>query len=231
MNDIYAINAAKTEFREAYNTGDVDRLLSVLADGFADLSAGFLSFFGDEAKSVFLKRPAADPEAKAQEFEAAALPHLNDLFRTATRLVGSSTEAEDIVQETYLLAWKSFDRFEPGTNCRAWLFTIMFNAVHHYRRSWFDRRVTGETAEVLEETLSSDVLSALKGIPPEFRAVVLLADVQEFSYKEIAQILRVPMGTVMSRLSRGRALLRATLSDVARSYGLQKAAQEGTRGA
>jgi len=183
---------------------------------------------------VFLKRPAADPEAKAQEFGAAALPHLNDLFRTATRLVGSSTEAEDIVQETYLLAWKSFERFEPGTNCRAWLFTIMFNASRHYRRRWFDRRVTGETAEVLEETLSytppvpeeltdQDVLSALDGVPPEFRAVVLLADVQEFSYKEIAQILRVPMGTVMSRLSRGRALLRAALCDVARSYGIQKA--------
>ena len=191
---------------------------------------------------VFLKRPAADPEAKAQEFEAAALPHLNDLFRTATRLLGNSTEAEDIVQETYLLAWKSFDQFEPGTNCRAWLFTIMFNAVRHYRRRCFDRRVTGETAQILEETVrytppvpeeltDQDVLSALDGIPPEFRAVVLLADVQEFSYKEIAQILRVPMGTVMSRLSRGRALLRATLSDVARSYGLQKAAQEGTRGA
>jgi len=183
---------------------------------------------------VFLKRPAADQEAKAQEFEAAALPHLNDLFRTATRLLGNSTEAEDIVQETYLLAWKWFDRFELGTNCRAWLFTIMFNAVRHYRRRWFDRRVTGETAEVLEETLSytplvpeelsdQDVLSALDGIPPEFRAVVLLADVQEFSYKEIAEILRVPMGTVMSRLSRGRQLLRIALGELARSYGLKKA--------
>ena len=189
---------------------------------------------------VFLKRPAADPEAKAQEFEAAALPHLNDLFRVATRLLGNSTEAEDIVQETYLLAWKWFDRFELGTNCRAWLFTIMFNAVRHYRRSWFDRRVTGETAEVLEETLSytppvpeelrdQDVLSALDGIPPEFRAVVLLADVQEFSYKEIAEILRVPMGTVMSRLSRGRQLLRIALGELARSYGLKKAFSDTPR--
>ena len=178
---------------------------------------------------VFLKRTGADPEAKAQEFEAAALPHLNDLFRTATRLLGNSIEAEDIVQETYLLAWKWFDRFELGTNCRAWLFTIMFNAVRHYRRRCFDRRVTGETAEVLEETLSSDVLSALKGIPPEFRAVVLLADVQEFSYKEIAEILRVPMGTVMSRLSRGRQLLRIALGELARSYGLKKAFLESSQ--
>jgi RNA polymerase sigma-70 factor (ECF subfamily) len=183
---------------------------------------------------VFLKRPAADPEAKAQEFEAAALPHLNDLFRTASRLLGNPTEAEDIVQETYLLAWKSFDRFELGTDCRAWLFTIMFNAVRHYRRRWFDRRVTGETAQILEETVSytppvpeeltdEDVLSALDGISPEFRAVVLLADVQEFSYKEIAGILRVPMGTVMSRLSRGRQLLRIALGELARPYGLKKA--------
>jgi sigma-70-like protein len=98
----------------------------------------------------------------------------------------------------------------------------------------FDRRVTGETVEVLEETVSytppvpeeltdRDVRSALDGIPPEFRAVVLLADVEEFSYKEIAGILRVPMGTVMSRLSRGRALLRAALCDLAHCYGLKKA--------
>jgi DNA-directed RNA polymerase specialized sigma24 family protein len=103
----------------------------------------------DTLNRAFLNRSAFEGEAKAQEFEAAALPHLHDLFRTATRVLSSSTEAEDIVQETYLLAWKSFDRFEQGTNCRAWLFTIMFNAVRHYRRRWFDRRATGETAEIL----------------------------------------------------------------------------------
>src|SRR5215469_4769312 len=107
-----------------------------------------LMILADTLKQAFLNRSAVEAEAKAQEFEAAALPHLNGLFRTATRLLTSWTEAEDIVQETYLLAWKSFGRFEPGTNCRAWLFTIMFNAVRHYRRRWFDRRVTGETAEV-----------------------------------------------------------------------------------
>ncbi len=194
----------------------------------------------DTLKRAFVNRSALEAVAKGQEFEAAALPHLNDLFRTATRLLGSSTEAEDIVQETYLLAWKSFDRFEPGTDCRAWLFTITFNAVRHYRRRWFDRRVTGETAQILEETASytspvpeeltdQDVLLALDGIPPEFRAVVLLADVQEFSYKEIAAILRVPMGTVMSRLSRGRQLLRIALGELARSYGLKKAFLESSR--
>jgi RNA polymerase sigma-70 factor (ECF subfamily) len=188
----------------------------------------------DTLKRVLLNRSAIDPEARAQAFETTALPHLDDLFRTATRLLGSRTEAEDVVQETYLLAWKSFDRFEPGTNCRAWLFTILFNAVRHSRRKWFDRTVTGETDAILEDGLrytppvpeqisDEDILSALDGIPPDFRAVVLLADVQEFSYKEIADILRVPMGTVMSRLSRGRQLLRSALADVARSYGLKKA--------
>jgi RNA polymerase sigma-70 factor (ECF subfamily) len=191
-------------------------------------------------KRVFPNRTAVDTGAKAQEFEAAALPHLNDLFRTAARILGNPTEAEDVVQETYLLAWKSFDHFELGTDCRAWLFTIMFNAVRHYRRRWFDRRVTGETAEILEETVSytppvpeeltdQDVLSALDGIPREFRAVVLLADVQEFSYKEIAAILKVPMGTVMSRLSRGRQLLRIALGELARTYGLKKAFLEHSR--
>ena len=144
------------------------------------------------------------------------------------------------MQETYLLAWKSFDRFQPGTGCRAWLFTIMFNAVRHYRRKWFGRSVTREAAEILEETVSytppepgkltdQEVLSALGGIPPELRAVVLLADVQEFSYKEIAEILRVPMGTVMSRLSRGRQLLRIAMGELARSYGLKKAFSDSFR--
>jgi RNA polymerase sigma-70 factor, ECF subfamily len=176
---------------------------------------------------------------RTERFETEALSHLNDLYRTARRLLGIPTEAEDIVQETYLLAWKSFHRFEPGTDCRAWLFTIMFNAIGHYRRKWFDRKVMVEAAEVLENTLAytppvpeqisdEDILSALDAIPTDFRAVVLLADVQEFSYKEIADILKVPMGTVMSRLSRGRGLLRAALGDLARSYGINKLCQQAS---
>jgi Sigma-70 region 2 len=89
-----------------------------------------------------LDRSAAHPEEQRQTFEIVALPHLNDLFRTATRLLGRPTEAEDIVQETYLSAWKSFSRFESGTDCRAWLFTIMSNAIRQYRRKWFDRKVS-----------------------------------------------------------------------------------------
>lgn len=178
------------------------------------------------------------PKMKTDQFEAAALPHLNDLFRTATRLLGDRAAAEDTVQETYLQAWKSFHRFELGTDCRAWLFKIMFNNIHHYRRKWFDAKFARESDEVLEQTVAyvppipeefgdEEVLAALNRIPPDFRAVVLLADVEEFSYKEVANILKIPMGTVMSRLSRGRKLLRDKLAEVARGYGITKAGQEG----
>ncbi len=174
-------------------------------------------------------------KARSEEFEAVALPHLNDLFRTAKRLLGEQAVAEDVVQEVYLQAWKSFHRFERGTNCRAWLFTILFNTVHHYRRRWASSAVS-EGDEALEEKLQytppvpetlmdEEVLTALDRIPPDFRAVVLLADVEEFSYKEVAGILKIPVGTVMSRLSRARNLLREELATVAQSYGIKKAGQ------
>jgi RNA polymerase sigma-70 factor, ECF subfamily len=189
--------------------------------------------------SSVLEQPDTYSQAKRQSFETVALPHLNDLFRTATRLLSSQTEAEDIVQETYLSAWKSFSRFEPGTDCRAWLFTIMFNAIRQHRRKWLDRKAARDTDEVLGDTLTytppvpeeltdEQVLLALDAIPQQFRAVLLLADVQEFSYKEVAEILKVPVGTVMSRLSRGRELLRARLVDLARSYGINTSRQESS---
>jgi len=165
------------------------------------------------------------------QFEAEALPHLNDLFRTAVRILGDRNRAEDVAQEVYLQAWKSFDRFEPGTNCRAWLFKILFHCVNHHRRKWFRFPVLKETEEFLEANLvapspipdqlkDEDILAALDRIPAEFRSVVLLVDVEEFAYKEAAEILSVPIGTVMSRLSRGRKLLREQLTEVARSYGI-----------
>ena len=165
------------------------------------------------------------------EFEKVALPHLNELYRTAARLLGDGTKAEDVVQETYLQAWKSFARFEPGTNCRAWLFKILINTIHHYRRGWFNLRRVKESEEILEQTAAcaapaperiaqEEILRALGRLPPDYRAAVLLADVEEFSYKEIAALLEVPIGTVMSRLSRGRKLLREQLSGLARSYGI-----------
>ena len=130
-----------------------------------------------------------------------------------------------------LQAWKSFARFEPGTNCRAWLFKILVNTIHHHRRigstcaacaratkSW--SKPPACAAPVPERLAQQEILRALDRLPADYRAAVLLADVEEFSYKEIAAMLAVPIGTVMSRLSRGRKLLREQLSELARSYGI-----------
>jgi RNA polymerase sigma-70 factor (ECF subfamily) len=167
----------------------------------------------------------------AERFETEAIPHLNDIFRTAARILADTTRAEDVAQEVYLQAWKSFHRFEPGTNCRAWLFKILFHCVNHHRRRWFRFPLLKETEEFLEANLAAvepvaekltdqDILTALDQIPPDFRTVILLVDVEEFTYKEAAEILSIPIGTVMSRLNRGRKLLKDQLSDVARSYGV-----------
>ena len=155
-----------------------------------------------------------------------AMPHLNDLFRTAMRMVGERGRAEDAVQEAFLQAWKSFDRFQTGTNCRAWLYRILFHCVNHERRKWFRFPLLNEKEEFLETNLvytppipdkltDEDILAALDRIPADYRAVVLLVDVEEFAYKEASEILDVPIGTVMSRLSRGRKALRELLADVA----------------
>jgi RNA polymerase sigma-70 factor, ECF subfamily len=172
------------------------------------------------------------PKVQLESFEAVAMPHLTDLYRTACLLLRDRHEAEDLIQDTYLEAWKSFHRFEMGTNCRAWLFKIMFHRLHHVRRRLVktSRVVTIDDPDgqvelaaepvVPQEIRDEDVLNALAKVAVEFRDIVLLADVEEFSYKEIAETLRIPLGTVMSRLSRGRKLLRQELAEVARSYGI-----------
>lgn len=175
---------------------------------------------------------------RRNEFETAALPHLNDIYRTAARVLGDSGRADDVVQDVYLQAWKSFDKFEPGTNCRAWLFKILFHTINHYRRKWMNLRMVKEGEEILETAAAGeppvpehitdqDMLAALAQVPQDFRSVVLLVDVEDFSYKEAAAILSVPVGTVMSRLSRGRKLLRESLAGVARQYGIGRSTQEG----
>lgn len=165
------------------------------------------------------------------DFEAEAVPHLKDLYRTAVRLVRSPVEAEDLVQETFMQAWRSFDRYERGTNCRAWLYKILFFKVDHYRRRLQTRgrffvdadpeTVVATVGPTAETHLNEDAaMTALEELPVKFRDVVLLADVREFSYQEIATTLEIPIGTVMSRLSRGRRQLREKLSELARSYGI-----------
>lgn len=176
---------------------------------------------------------------KPEDFEAEALPHLNDLYRTALRVIGNTGEAEDLVQETYYQAWKSFHRFEPGTNCRAWLYKILFHVIHHHRRKSFRLTFFNDDDEPIENLLvyeaptpehlsDEEVLAALEKIPVPYREVILLADVEEFSYKEVAETLQIPLGTVMSRLNRGRKLLRGHLAEFAKSYGIEAAAPKVT---
>lgn len=177
-----------------------------------------------------LTRQTNSDETPMERFEAEAMPHRNDLYRTAQRMLRNPDKAGDAVQETYLIAWRSFAKYQEGTNCRAWLFQILFNVVRHERRNWF-KWLTGKEddlaqvdraapAPVPDELSDNAILAALDRLPAQFRAVVLLTDVQEFSYKEASEILNIPVGTVMSRLSRGRTLLREELEEVARSYGL-----------
>lgn len=167
------------------------------------------------------------------EFEAESLPHMNDLYRAAVRMLQDQGKASDAVQETYLIAWRSFGKYRRGTNCRAWLFQILFNVVRHERRNWFKWN-TGKEEDLAEAQLvarepvserltDGEILSALDKLPVQFREALLLVDIEEFSYKEAGEILQVPIGTIMSRLNRARGLLRNQLADVARSYGLSTA--------
>lgn len=172
-------------------------------------------------------------------FEAEAMPHLDDLFRTANRLTQNRDDAEDLVQETFMQAWKSFGHYEAGTNCRAWLYKIMFNKLDHYRRKKYtqakyfqetdDEAVfinSKYTPPVPEFLTDEEVIAALVKLPEHYREVVLLTDVHEFSYKEAALILNIPIGTVMSRLSRARAQLKKTLAGAASVYGIKARAVE-----
>jgi RNA polymerase sigma-70 factor (ECF subfamily) len=165
-------------------------------------------------------------------FEAEAMPHLADLYRVAMWLVRDQAEAEDLVQETFIQALQSFHRYKPGTNCKAWLTTILYHLNSKRKRKLGRMQIVGDAEEMLAETLrfepavahhitDADILSALRNMPQNFREVVILADVEEFSYKEIAEILGVPIGTVMSRLHRGRKILRGELIGTAREYGIE----------
>lgn len=176
---------------------------------------------------------------RAREFEATALVHLDALYRGALRLTRNRAQAEDLVQEALARALRSFDRFTAGTNCRAWLFKIMRNAflnrVRAEREAPYDDEFLDEhrrdaeagfpssTAtpeeEFLQTVVHGDVERALRDLPERFREVVILADLEGFTYREIAEALDCPIGTVMSRLSRGRRLLRRALESFARERG------------
>ena len=170
-----------------------------------------------------------------QAFEAEALPHVDRLFRLAMWLERNRSEAEDLVQETLTQALQSFHRYTPGTNCRAWLITILQRVRANRRRALGRLPIEGDVEEraantipfippIPEQLTDEELLGALDAIPAQYQDVILLCDVQELTYREIAAALDIPIGTVMSRLHRGRELLRAAL--VARGTGT---AQKGLR--
>lgn len=173
-------------------------------------------------------------EITPEIFEGETMMFINELYRTATRLTRNQTDAEDLVQETYMQAWKSFKHYEIGTNCRAWLYKIMFNKFDHHRRKKATQAKYFQEADefvfdnasystpIPEHLTDKEIIAALDKLPEHYRSVVLLADVQEFDYKEIAEILEVPIGTVMSRLNRARMQLRKSLARVAGEYGITK---------
>jgi RNA polymerase sigma-70 factor (ECF subfamily) len=164
-------------------------------------------------------------------FEADALPHAPGLFRLAMWLERDRQEAEDLVQETLTRALESFHRFERGTNCRAWLVSILQHVRSNRRRSRGRSPVVADVDELAAATIAImpevpehltdvDVLRALERLQPNHQEVIILCDVEELTYKEIATALGVPIGTVMSRLHRARAFLRAELAAYANSYGI-----------
>ena len=165
----------------------------------------------------------ADPNRRWLAFEAEAMPHVERLFRHAMWLERNRAEAEDLVQETLIQALQSFHRFTQGTNCRAWLITILQHVRSNRRRkqsrvvidSTLDERVTNvvpSVPPVPDHLTDEDMLQALQDIPAHHQVVILLCDVEDLTYKEIAAALEVPIGTVMSRLHRGRELLRTALT-------------------
>jgi RNA polymerase sigma-70 factor (ECF subfamily) len=186
-----------------------------------------------------------DIQDKDDAFHREAIPHIDALYGTALRMTKDEQEAEDLVQETMLKAHRYFDKYENGTNCKAWLFKIMNNTfINNYRKEQKreeylidedDYRPLQERAEADEQHpfvdeiddeqtmyfkfFADEVKDALEQVPVDFRMVVLLADLQDFAYKEIADIMDCPIGTVMSRLYRGRRMLQSALEDYAEERG------------
>ena len=177
---------------------------------------------------------------KHEEFDAEALPHMDVLYNFALRTTGNQDDARDLLQETFLKAYRFWDKYEKGTNIRAWLFRIMKNSyINRYRKETkepdkvdyedienFYNAIRAEhtdpndlQAKLFDNLLGDEVARALESIPEDFRTVVILCDIEGLTYEEIAEFVEVPIGTVRSRLHRGRKLLQAKLLDYAKAQG------------
>ena len=201
----------------------------------------------DSSSAGELDRVDREKESAAERkkrFERDALQYMNQLYAAAMRYTRNPEDAQDLVQDTYAKAYTSFHQFEPGTNLKAWLYRVLTTTfINTYRKDqrrpqtsdseledWQIAEASSHTSDqgkssedvVLENLPDSDIKNALAEIPEEFRMAVYLADVEGFSYKEIAEIVGVPAGTVMSRLHRGRKQLREKLTDYARERGYVK---------
>ena len=186
---------------------------------------------------------AGQTDAARREFEETALPHLDSLYNAALKMIRDPAAAEDLVQDTYVRAYRFFSKYERGSNCKAWLFTILKNTfINRYRKARsqpesvaFDAiegHVEGEIVEpgdqparnpedlVSDARLGEAVRSALQTLPPDYRMVVILSLVEGYTYKEIASIMSCPIGTVMSRLYRARQVLQSALAGQALERGL-----------
>lgn len=186
----------------------------------------------------------AASQDKRQQFEALAYPHMDALYRTALRLTRNPLDAEDLVQEVYLRGFRFLEKFEQGTNFKAWIFRILTNTfINEYRKKArtpqhveFEERTENVASEAAAEQrftapnelqdhtqlFGDEVNAALQTLSEDFRLVIILCDIEEFAYKEIAKILGIPMGTVMSRLSRARAQLQKQLREYAEQEGFIK---------
>jgi RNA polymerase sigma-70 factor (ECF subfamily) len=189
----------------------------------------------------------ASTAAPTEDFEAGVLAQLDSLYRTALRMTNNPQEAEDLLQETMLKAFRFADSYQRGTNLRAWLFRILnTSAINRYRKQASHPATTslpegeefylynrirdlsgqelsmGAEEEVLSKYLDEDVYKALSDLPPNFRMPIILADIEGLSYKEIAEALQIPIGTVMSRISRGRRQLQRSLWEYAKERGYVK---------